>query len=234
MTPGPNLQELIDTIRRDAGSDDALDQLATASSTISELTSTGDAALGYFVDRARGAGKSWVEISAVLGVSKQAAHKRFAVSWTTRPAFDHYTQRTRNVVEAAAQVALRRNHAYVGTEHLLLAFYTEPEAIATKLLVAHGLTEEGVEAALTAVSPPGATPHQGEPPLTPRAAHVLQGAAAEALELGHNYIGTEHVLLAFYRDSGGVATKVLQELGLEEQVAREEIEAVLRQLTQGQ
>ncbi|MDX6241596.1 MAG: hypothetical protein QOG10_6420 [Kribbellaceae bacterium] len=233
MTPGPNLQELIDTIRRDTGSDDVLEQLATASSTIGELTSTSDAALGYFVDRARGAGKSWVEISTVLGVSKQAAHKRFAVSWTTRPAFEHYTQRTRQVVEAAAGVALGRNHAYVGTEHLLLAFYTEPEALATKLLVAHGITEEAVDTAVTAVIPRGAAPYEGEPPLTPRAAHVLQGAAAEALEFGHNYVGTEHILLSFYRDSGGVATKVLQDLGLEAQAARAAVEAVLEQLIKG-
>ena len=81
--------------------------------------------------------------------------------------------------------------------------------------------------------PRGATPYEGEPPLTPRASHVLQGAAAEALELGHNYIGTEHILLSFYRDSGGVATKVLQELGLEGPAARAEIEAVLEQLTKG-
>ncbi|MDX6294581.1 MAG: hypothetical protein QOH50_3656 [Kribbellaceae bacterium] len=233
MTPGPNLQELIDTIRRDSGSDDVLEQLATASSTIGELTGTSDAALGYFVDRARGAGKSWVDISTVLGVSKQAAHKRFAVSWTARPGFKHYTPRTRQVVEAAAGVALGRNHAYVGTEHLLLAFYTEPEALATKLLVAHGITQEAVDTAVTAVVPNGATPYEGEPPLTPRASHVLQGAAAEALELGHNYIGTEHILLSFYRDSGGVATKVLQELGLEGLAARAEIEAVLEQLTKG-
>jgi hypothetical protein len=234
MTPGPNLQELIDTIRRDTGSDDILEQLATASSTIGELTSTSDAALGYFVDRARGAGKSWVEISTVLGVSKQAAHKRFAVSWTTRPAFEHYTKRTRRVVEAASGIALGRNHAYVGTEHLLLAFYTEPEALATKLLVAHGITEEAVDTAVTAVVPRRTLqPYEGEPPLTPRASHVLQGAAAEALGLGHNYIGTEHILLSFYRDSGGVATKVLQGLGLEEPAARAEIEAVLEQLTKG-
>ncbi|MDX6236501.1 MAG: hypothetical protein QOG10_1316 [Kribbellaceae bacterium] len=233
MTPGPNLQELIDTIRRDTGSDDVLEQLATASSTIGELTSTSDAALGYFVDRARGAGKSWVEISAVLGVSKQAAHKRFAVSWTTRPAFEHYTKRTQRVVEAASGIALGRNHAYVGTEHLLLAFYTEPEALATKLLVARGITEETVDAAVTAVIPRGATPYEGGPPLTDRAAHVLQGGAAEALQLGHNYIGTEHILLSFYRDSGSVATKVLQGLGLEEPAARAAVEALLEQLTKG-
>src|SRR5262245_47864981 len=104
MTPGPNLQEIIDTVRQDAGSDNPLDQLATASSTVNLLSETADAALGYFVDRARTAGHSWVEISAVLGVSKQAAHKRFAMSWTTRPAFDRYTDRTKRVVEAASRI----------------------------------------------------------------------------------------------------------------------------------
>src|SRR2546426_8108627 len=128
MTPGPNLQELIDTIRRDSGSDDVLEQLATASSTIGELTSASDAALGFFVDRARGAGKSWVEISAVLGVSKQAAHKRFADSLAARPALSRFTDRTKAVVEAAKEVARSRNHAFIGTEHLLLAFFTQPEA----------------------------------------------------------------------------------------------------------
>jgi hypothetical protein len=241
MTPGPDLQQLIDTIRTDAASDDVLDQLGTASTTITELTSTTDAALGYFVDRARGAGKSWVEISSVLGVSKQAAHKRFAVSWTSRPAFEHYTARTRAVVEAASAVALGRYHSFVGTEDLLLAFYTQPEALATQLLVAHGLTEEAVQVAVDAVRPAGTTPLDAEGaepagenlPVTPQTSHVLQGAVAEALALGHNYVGTEHVLLAFYRDSGGVATKVLQDLGLEEPVVREAVVAALEQLMQG-
>lgn len=220
MTPAPNLQELIDTIRRDARSDDALAQLAAASTTVTELSDTGDAALGYFVDRARGSGHSWVEISNVLGVSKQAAHKRFAVSWTTRPGFERYTDRARHVVESAPGIALLHRHAYVGTEHLLRAFYVEPTSIATKVLVAHGITEGAVEEAVQALIPDGSAPSQGEPPLTPRASHVLQGAVAEALELGHNYVGTEHVLLAFYRDSGGVAAKVLVQLGLDGEAAR--------------
>src|SRR2546427_12775575 len=101
MTPGPDLQQLINTIKADAGSDAELEQLATAAATISELTTTSDAALGFFVDRARGAGKSWVEISAVLGVSKQAAHKRFADSLAARPALSRFTDRTKAVVEAA-------------------------------------------------------------------------------------------------------------------------------------
>jgi hypothetical protein len=231
MTPGPDLQQLIDTIRADAGTDDVLDQLGTAAGTISELTSTSDAALGYFVDRARGAGKSWVEISTVLGVSKQAAHKRFAESWTSRPAFEHYTPRTRAVVEAATEVARGLNHSYVGTEHLLLAFYTQPEALATKVLVAHGVTEQAVSEAVNAAVPAGEGPvNEDELGFTRRASHVLQGAAGEALALGHNYVGTEHLLLAFYRDQAGVATTVLQGLGLDESAAWTAIRGVLNEL----
>jgi hypothetical protein len=237
MTPGPDLQQLINTIKTDAGSDDELEQLATAAATISELTTTSDAALGFFVDRARGAGKSWVEISAVLGVSKQAAHKRFADSWTARPAFERYTQRARSVVQAAADIARARNHDFVGTEHLLLGMYKEPGAIASKVLVHHGITEESVLQAVDVLSPAAEPPAEpksldGEnPPFTRRSAHVLQGAVGEALTLGHNYVGTEHLLLAFYRDQSGIATKILLEQGLEESAAWTDIRAALEGFT---
>ena len=83
MTPAPSLHDLIETVRRDAESDDVLDQLATARAIVTDLSETGDAVLGHFVDRARGSGRSWTEISNVLGVTKQAVHKRFTKSpWT--------------------------------------------------------------------------------------------------------------------------------------------------------
>ncbi|WBQ03063.1 Clp protease N-terminal domain-containing protein [Kribbella sp. CA-293567] len=239
MTPGPDLQQLIDTIRDDAASDDVLTQLGAAATTINELTSTSDAALGYFVDRARGAGKSWVEISAVLGVSKQAAHKRFADSWTATAVLDRYTPRTKAVLGAAKEVARGLNHPFLGTEHLLLGLFSQPESIATRVLVAHGITEEAVAAAVAPLSPAKgpskdveAALSAGNPPYTRKAAHVLQGAVAEALVLGHNYVGTEHLLLAFYRDSGSVATEVLTGLGLDEPAAAAAIRAALDELTQ--
>jgi hypothetical protein len=227
MTPAPNLQEIIDTIRRDAGSDNPLDQLATAAVTVNQLSETGDAALGYFVDRARGAGHSWVEISAVLGVSKQAVHKRFAVT-STRPALDRFTDRTRRVIAAASGIALEHNHAYVGTEHLLLALYTEPDAIATKVLLAHEITAEAITTAIREIVPDGDETYRGEPPLTPRAGHVLQGAVEVAIDMGHDYVGTEHLLLALYRYPGGVAVQVLRDLGLAEDAARDAVVEALR------
>lgn len=240
MTPGPDLQQLIDTIRQDAGTDDVLAQLGAAATTVNELTSTSDAALGYFVDRARGAGKSWVEISTVLGVSKQAAHKRFADSWTSGAVLEHYTARTKLVLEGAKEIARGMNHPFVGTEHLLLALFTQPEAIAPRVLAEHGITQEAVAAAVEPLSPAkGSVPSKDteaalsaeNPPYTRRGAHVLQGAVAEALVLGHNYVGTEHLLLAFYRDSASVATTVLTELGLDESAAWAAIRAALEEIT---
>ncbi|MEU4197833.1 Clp protease N-terminal domain-containing protein [Kribbella sp. NPDC026611] len=234
MTPGPDLQQLIDTIKTDAGSDDELAQLATAATTISELTSTGDAVLGFFVDRARGAGKSWVEISSVLGVTKQAAHKRFADAWPARPTFERFTQRARNVLEAAGTAASERNQGFVGTEHLLLGMYAEPDSVATKVLIQHGLTEDTVRPAVEAQSPAGDRPNVIEPghlPFTRRAAHLLQAAVTEAVTLGHNYVGTEHLLLAIYRDPGSVAGKILLDHGLEEQTVWADIRKLLEDFT---
>lgn len=237
MTPGPDLQQLIDTIKADAGSSDELEQLAAAASTISELTSTGDAVLGFFVDRARGAGKSWVEISGVLGVSKQAAHKRFADSWTSKPAFNRYTRKAMAVVKAAADVAAGRNHNYIGTEHMLLAFFAQPDSLATKALLQHGFTEESVRAAVDQVNPaeeptdPPKTLDTTRPPYTRKSAHVLQGAVGEALTLGHNYVGTEHLLLAFYRDPSSLASQILLEQGFDEKAAWDALRAMLDELT---
>ncbi|ADB31563.1 Clp domain protein [Kribbella flavida DSM 17836] len=234
MTPAPNLQQLIDLIRADAGSDDVLAQLATASSTITDLNATSDAALGYFVDRARGAGKSWVEISAVLGVSKQAAHKRFADAWPGKLDLERFTLRTKVVIQAASGIARERGQSFVGTEHLLLGLFTEPQSVATLLMTEAGLTEHDVLAAIDAEVPPSAGGEPGatkELPMTPRASHVIGQAAEQALLLGHNYIGTEHLLLAFYQYPDGVAAKVLIQLGLTEQAARDGVRAALEKLT---
>ncbi|GAB3828722.1 Clp protease N-terminal domain-containing protein [Kribbella italica] len=236
MTPGPDLQQLIDTIRTDTGSDDVLEQLATASSTITDLTATSDAALGYFVDRARGAGRSWVEISAVLGVSKQAAHKRFSDSWPVKLDLERFTLRTKVVIQAASGIARERGQGFVGTEHLLLGLFTEPQSVATLLMISAGLTEDDVLAAVDAEFPPAAAgdpADAGELPMTPRASHVIGYATEEALLLGHNYIGTEHLLMAFYHFPGGVAAKVLNQLGLTEQAARDGVRVALEELTKG-
>src|SRR5215468_2105652 len=137
MTPPPTLQELIDTVRRDSGTDDPIGLLAVASATASDLEQTTDALLGHFVDRCRRSGRSWSEISAALGVTKQAVHKRFAgpvaerfVAATYQAPFDRFTHRARNVVAAANAAARDSGHCEIETGHLLLALYAEPDGLA--------------------------------------------------------------------------------------------------------
>ncbi len=215
MTPAPSLHDLIETVRRDAESDDVLDQLATARAIVTDLSETGDAVLGHFVDRARGSGRSWTEISNVLGVTKQAVHKRF-----TKLSMERFTIRARRTFDAAPQQARALGHSYVGTEHLLLALHTEPEGVAAQVLIGAGVGSDAVEAAVLRLVARQDGSVEGELPLTPRAKGALAGALAVALDLGHNYIGTEHLLLGLYREPQGLAAQVLVQLGLDEDTAR--------------
>jgi hypothetical protein len=243
MATTPTLQELIDTIRRDAPTDDALDQLSTASAAVADLSEVSDAVLGYYVDRARHSGYSWTDISAALGVSKQAAHKRFANA--TRPlGLDRFTNRALRVLEAATSEARGLGHPYIGTEHLLLALYAEPDGVAAKVLTGAGIDRDAVEEAVLRRLPRrDETP---EPPLphTPRAVAVIEGTVREALLLGHNYVGTEHLLLALYADplapvgaggvpyrqGGGLAAEVLTGLGLDREAAHARVVEKLTEL----
>lgn len=219
MAPTPSLQELIDTVHQDAPSDDTLDQLATASRTVAALAEVGDDVLGYFVDHARRAGHSWTEISTALGVTKQAVHKRF-VATTRAPDLYRLTDRARAVLVAATEVARGFGHPYVGTEHLLLGLFAEPDSIAAKVLTDGGVTREAVEEALLRRTPRRAETPEGSLPYTRRTATVVEGTQAEALRLGHDYIGTEHLLLSLYTEGRGLAVMILGELGLDRDTAQ--------------
>ncbi|MGW0230974.1 Clp protease N-terminal domain-containing protein [Actinopolymorpha singaporensis] len=236
MTPAPSLQDLIETVRRDAG-DDELDQLATARAMVNDLSETGDALLGHYVDRARRSGRSWTEISNVLGVTKQAVHKRWA--GPSIEGFERFTARARTCLAAAGDTARAMGHNYVGTEHLLLGLYAEPQSIAARILTEAGTgpaaVHEAVRTRLAAFTPPeGAAPAKAagqELPRTPRANAALGAAVTEALQLGHNYIGTEHLLLGLYHDSGSVAAQVLAELGPDKQTVHDKVVELLAGFT---
>jgi uncharacterized protein YjiS (DUF1127 family) len=211
MAPAPSLQELIETVERDASGPSLLDLLATASSTVAQLEEVGDAVLGHFVDRCRRGGHSWSEISTALGVSKQAAHKRFSFP---APTLERFTPRARHAVDAAAAAARSLGHNYVGTEHLLLGLFTEPEGLAARALTDAGIERAAVEAKVLEILPRQSEPLLDNPPYIPAASLALQGALGEALRLGHNYIGTEHILLALVRDRSTLAARALADLGV--------------------
>ena len=226
MTPAPTLQELIDTVRADAASDAPLDQLATAAATVAELAETGDAALGHFVDQCRRRGHSWTEISAALGVTKQAAHKRFSENVAN---LERFTPRARTVLEAAVTAARDLGHAEVGPEHLLLGMFASPESIAGHILAAAGAGQDAVRRTVAKRRrKDDAVP--ALPPYPPAAAEVVTGAISEALQLGHNFVGTEHLLLALFRDEESVAAGILRDLGLSHDGVRSEVVRLLSSL----
>jgi len=205
MTPAPNLQELIATVVADAASTDPLQQLGQAAQTANELEDVTDALLGHFVDRSRQAGRSWSEISTVLGVSKQAAHKRF---WTAPPTFERFTPRARAVLADAGEQARALRHPSVGGEELLLALFEPAEALAAQVLRDAGIDRQTVLDRI-ATGPEGSGPTAGAAvPFSPSAIEVLRGSVQEALQLGHNYVGTEHLLLALFEDDAASALLV--------------------------
>jgi hypothetical protein len=218
MTPSPTLQALIDAVKADAPGDDPLVRLTQASRTADDLEQVGDALLGHFVDQCRRSGHSWSEISNALGVSKQAAHKRFTLE---APTFERFTQRARSVLSRSETEAHRLGHGFVGTEHILLALFDVPESLALKVLDALGMAKPVVDEKVRGLIKPATASEKGKLPFTPRAKAVLRNALEEALQLGHNYIGTEHLLLGLFADEDSIAAKVLQDLGASQSMVRD-------------
>src|SRR6187431_3219451 len=136
---------------------------------------------------------------------------------------DRFTDRVRKVIYYARDEAARLQHDYIGTEHLLLGIVREGEGIAAKVLAKLELDFEQIQQAVeNMVKSSGGTLTIGEIPFTPRAKRVLELAIEEARLLGHNYVGTEHLLLGLIREGEGVAAQVLLELGADRKRVREE------------
>jgi predicted DNA-binding transcriptional regulator AlpA len=134
--------------------------------------------------------------------------------------FSKFTDRARNSVVKAQEEARLLKHNYIGTEHLLLGLIGIGEGLAFEALTAMGVSLEDCRAGVRTMIGEGNESPQGHIPFTPRAKKVLELSLREALHFQHNYIGTEHVLLALIREKGGVAWKVLEELGLKQAQAR--------------
>jgi ATP-dependent Clp protease ATP-binding subunit ClpC len=127
--------------------------------------------------------------------------------------FERFTDRARRVVVLAQEEARMLNHNYIGTEHLLLGLIQEGEGVAAQALDALGISLEDARRDIEEIIGQGPAVPTGHIPFTPRAKKVLEFALREALQLGHNYIGTEHILLGLVREGEGIAAQVLQKLG---------------------
>ena len=143
--------------------------------------------------------------------------------------FDKFTERARRVLTLAQEEALRFNHNYIGTEHLLLGLVREGEGVAAKVLANLGVELNKVRSAVEFIIGRGDRAVTGEIGLTPRAKKVIELAVDEARRLGHHYIGTEHLLLGLVREGEGIAAGVLESLGVSLEKVRAEVTRILSQ-----
>ncbi|GAA3134463.1 Clp protease N-terminal domain-containing protein [Planomonospora alba] len=223
------LDDLIEAIKK--AHPDVLDQLSDAVIAADHLGEVADHLIGHFVDQARRSGASWTEIGRSMGVSKQAAQKRFvpkdpgASDLDPEQGFARFTPRARNVVAAATNEARTARSAEIGPAHLVLGLLSEPEAIAARVINARGVSSDAVRQAAAAALPPAAEQAPDLVPYGQQARKALELTYREALRLGHNYIGTEHILLALLELEDG--TGVLSGLGLTKAAAEAEVAEAL-------
>ncbi|MGB7818615.1 MAG: Clp protease N-terminal domain-containing protein, partial [Ornithinibacter sp.] len=137
--------------------------------------------------------------------------------------FERFTDRARRVVVLAQEEARGLNHNYIGTEHILLGLIHEGEGVASKALESLGISLEAVREQVQEIIGQGQQAPTGHIPFTPRAKKVLELSLREALQLGHNYIGTEHILLGLIREGEGVAAQVLVKLGADLSRVRQQV-----------
>jgi ATP-dependent Clp protease ATP-binding subunit ClpC len=147
--------------------------------------------------------------------------------------FERFTDRARRVVVFAQEEARMLNHNYIGTEHILLGLIHEGEGVAAKALASLNISLEAVRQQVEEVIGQGQAEPTGHIPFTPRAKKVLELSLREALQLGHNYIGTEHILLGLIREGEGVAAEVLQKLGADLNRVRQTVIQLLSGYTAG-
>jgi len=148
--------------------------------------------------------------------------------------FERFTDRARRVVVLAQEEARMLNHNYIGTEHILLGLIHEGEGVAAKALESLNVELEDVREQVTEIIGKGQTMPSGHIPFTPRAKKVLELSLREALQLGHNYIGTEHILLGLIREGEGVAAQVLQKLGADLNRVRQQVIQLLQGYSGGE
>ena len=137
--------------------------------------------------------------------------------------FERFTDRARRVVVLAQEEARMLNHNYIGTEHILLGLIHEGEGVAAKALESLGISLDAVRQQVEEIIGQGQQAPSGHIPFTPRAKKVLELSLRESLQLGHNYIGTEHILLGLIREGDGVAAQVLVRLGADLNRVRQQV-----------
>ncbi|MDT5173431.1 MAG: hypothetical protein QOG19_2836 [Mycobacterium sp.] len=224
------LDELIDAIKKVHNNE--LDQLSDAVLAGEHLGEVADHLIGHFVDQARRSGASWTDIGKSMGVTKQAAQKRFvpkaeATTLDPEQGFGRFTPRARGAVVAAQNAAHDAANGEITPAHLLLGVLSDPAALATVLLRLQKIDIEALHSAIAL--PPAASETPALIPFSGPARKVLELTFREALRLGHNYIGTEHLLLALLELEDGAGP--LHRTGVDKERVEADLAAALASLT---
>jgi hypothetical protein len=228
VTSSVRLDDLIQAIKSNHST--ALDQLSDAVLAADHLGDVADHLIGHFVDQARRSGASWTDIGRSMGVTKQAAQKRFVAKGDppdldASQGFSRFTDRARKVVVTAQEEARTRGHNQIGVAHLVIGLAADPTALGARAVVSQGVSLDSVRQTAIATLPAAA---ESVPALIPFDAHAKKGLELtfrEALRMSHSRVGTEHILLALLELEDG--TGVLAGLGVDKATAEASITAAL-------
>ncbi|RRO19219.1 ATP-dependent Clp protease ATP-binding subunit [Saccharopolyspora rhizosphaerae] len=234
--PTIRLDDLIDGIKK--ANDEPLAQLEGAVIVAEHLGEVADHLIGHFVDQARRTGASWTDIGRSMGVSKQAAQKRFVAKGSEEAGLDpsagfgKFTPRARNVVVLAQNAAHEARNDEIRVAHLVLGLLGEEHAVAAKVVQAQGVALDAVRDAATSALPAAVEELPALVPFDADAKKVLELTFREALRLGHNYIGTEHILLALLEHEDGDG--ILAGLGIDKRTSESQIATTIEEIVRQQ
>jgi hypothetical protein len=232
MSTPVSLDTLITYVKVQRPGGSPLDNLSDAVTVSAQLSEQADSLIGHFVDQARRSGASWSQIGASMGVTKQAAQQRFVPRGPVKDTagfgdFSRFTTRARSVLAAAEDLAQSADAAVIGSDHLAAGLMAEPDGLAAKAIAALGVSDGQLRAALGL---PEATPAaEGDTsvarvPFGLGAVATLKGALRQAQHLGHNYVGTEHILLSLVDEQDSTAA-TLAGLGVTKPAVQQQITA---------
>ncbi|MFD8886930.1 Clp protease N-terminal domain-containing protein [Streptomyces erythrochromogenes] len=231
MTNPVRLDDLIEAINK--VHTDPLEQLSGAVVAAEALGDVADHLIGHFVDQARRSGASWTDIGRSMGVTRQAAQKRFVPkadkegtgALDPNAGFGRFTPRARNVVVTAQNEARAAGNTEIRTEHLVLGLVAEADGLAGLVLRAQEVSPDDVRAAAAAALPPAQDELPALVPFDASAKKALELTFREALRLGHDFVGTEHILLALLELENGEG--LLSGLGLDKAAAEATVNEAL-------
>ncbi|MBL1285374.1 ATP-dependent Clp protease ATP-binding subunit [Streptomyces sp. For3] len=233
--PPVRLDDLIDAIKNTHT--DALEQLSGAVVAADHLGEIADHLIGHFVDQARRSGASWTDIGRSMGVTRQAAQKRFvpkkpgeSSDLDPSQGFGRFDEQARNVVMGAHNEAHAARNDEIGVGHLILGLLAEPDSLGARAIAGQGITPEAVREAAVLALPAAADEVPELIPYDAASRKVLELTFREALRLGHDFIGTGHIVLALLEFEGGAG--VLTGLGVDKDVASSDIAAAVAAATE--